>query len=130
MNISAASFRKLTATWFLLKLSYGFLFIVAGADKFFNFIVMWQQYVHPAILTTTSLDYETFKIVLAVVEIFLGLLVVSRWTRIGAYGMTLWLLSVAVNLLAGWNYLDIAARDVVLAVGALSLARLTEVKEA
>jgi len=52
-----------------------------------------------------------------------------RLEVIGSYAAAAWLALVAVNLvLAG--YFDIAVRDVVLAIAALTLARLTEVHDA
>jgi hypothetical protein len=36
----------------------------------------------------------------------------------------IWLLCIAVQLLAGGQYLDVAVRDVVMAIGAWSLAQL------
>lgn len=125
MNLSVAAYQKLQNSWLLLKLSYGLLFVVAGVDKFFNFVTFWPQYVHPAIMA--NIDYGNLRILLAVVEITLGLLVLTRWTRAAAYGMALWFFIIVINLAANWSFLDVAARDTVLAVGALSLARLTEV---
>ncbi len=91
---------------------------------------MWEQYVNPLLYTTFGIEYATLKLFIAAVEIVLGLLVLTRWTRVGAYGIALWFFIIVANLVAGWAYLDIAARDVVLAIGAISLARLTEVKDA
>ena len=52
----------------------------------------------------------------------------ARWTVLGSYVAAGWLTLVAANLvLAG--FFDIAVRDVVLAVAAFALARLTEVHE-
>jgi hypothetical protein len=48
-------------------------------------------------------------------------------TRLGAYVASAWLILVALNLaLAG--YFDVAVRNVVMAIGAFTLARLTEVR--
>ena len=65
------------------------------------------------------------KIKEGIVEVLVGLAVLTRWTVIGSYAAAGWLLLIAVNLvLAG--FFDIAVRDVVLAVAAFTLARLTE----
>jgi hypothetical protein len=37
-----------------------------------------------------------------------------------------WLLAIAANLLAGGQFLDVAVRDVEMAIAAYTLARLTE----
>lgn len=127
MNLSPRMYQKLTSAWLLLRVGYSFLFIAAGADKFFNIITSWEHYVHPALLAVVA--YPTLKIILAVVEITLGVATAFRWTRVGAYGISLWFLVIVVNLVAQWNYLDVAARDLILAFGAIALAQLTEVKE-
>ena len=54
--------------------------------------------------------------------------ILTGWTRIGAYAAGAWLLGVAVNLAAA-GYLDVAVRDVVMAIAAFTLAKLTEVRE-
>lgn len=72
---------------------------------------------------------ETFMRVVGVVEIAAGALVLTpRFTRLGAYVVSGWLVAIAGNLLTGGAY-DIAVRDVAMAVGAFALARLTEARE-
>jgi len=39
-----------------------------------------------------------------------------------------WLLLIAVTLVAGGHYFDVAVRDVIMALGAFTLARLSEVR--
>jgi hypothetical protein len=64
-----------------------------------------------------------------IVEVVVGVLVLTKWTRYAAYIASAWLVCIALNLLTTGKYFDIAARDVVMAVGAFTLAKLTEVKE-
>jgi len=68
-----------------------------------------------------------FLHVVGVVEIIAGLLVLSAWTRLGAYVVMAWLICIAINLVS-MGYLDIAVRDLAMAVGAFALARLQEVR--
>lgn len=63
-----------------------------------------------------------------IIEIAAGLLVLSRLTRVGAYVVSAWLVGIALNLLTTGHYFDIAARDLVMAVGAFTLGRLSEVR--
>jgi hypothetical protein len=66
--------------------------------------------------------------IVGIVELAVGLAILTAWTRLGAYVASAWLILVAINLaLAG--YFDIAVRDVVMAIGAFTLARLTEVRQ-
>ena len=110
----------------ILKISYGLLFIIAGLDKFLNLTTNWQQYVNPAILQV--IDYSILHIIVAIIEITLGILVLTKYTREGAYGIAIWFFIIILNLVTMWHYLDIAARDLVLAIGAICLAKLYEIK--
>ena len=65
-------------------------------------------------------------LIVGVVEIIVGLLVITRWTRLGAYLASLWLLLIVINLLTTGHYFDIALRDIGLCLSAFALARLTE----
>jgi hypothetical protein len=71
---------------------------------------------------------ETFLYAVGIVEILVGLAVLTRWTVIGSYAAAVWLTVIAVNLVVA-GFFDIAVRDVVLAVAAFTLARLTEVHD-
>ncbi len=63
-----------------------------------------------------------------IIEMAVGIAILTRWTRLGAYVASAWLLAVAANLvLAG--FFDVAVRDVVMSLGAFALARLTEVAQ-
>jgi uncharacterized membrane protein YphA (DoxX/SURF4 family) len=67
--------------------------------------------------------------VVGVIEIVAGLAVLfTRWTKPFAYVVAAWLACIAVNLVAG-RFFDIAVRDLVMAVGAVTLARLSELVE-
>lgn len=57
-----------------------------------------------------------------------ALAILTRWTRIGAYIASVWLLLIAVNLLTSGGFFDIAVRDVEIAIAAFTLAQLTALK--
>ena len=66
-----------------------------------------------------------FMIVVGIIEIVTGIGVLfTPWTRIFAAIVGIWLIGIALNLLIAGFY-DIAVRDVVMALSALCLARLT-----
>ena len=56
-----------------------------------------------------------------------GIIVLTK-TEIGAFVVAAWLVCIAVTLILSASYLDVAVRDLVMAVGALTLARLTRIK--
>src|SRR5919109_1471273 len=52
--------------------------IIAGADKFFHFLVNWDQYLAPAIAGLLPIAPHTFMLAVGVVEIVAGLLVALK----------------------------------------------------
>ena len=68
--------------------------------------------------------------VVGIIEIIVGLAILTRWTRIGAYIASAWLLLIAVNLLTSGGFFDLAVRDVEIAIAAYVLAQMTELKQA
>ncbi|AKJ04126.1 DoxX-like protein [Archangium gephyra] len=117
---------RLNQSWWALKLSFGVVPIVAGLDKFFNLLTDWEQYLSP--LVARIIPASTFLHGVGIIEIAAGLLVLSKLTRVGAYLVSAWLVGIALNLLTTGKYFDIAVRDLVMAVGAFTLARLSEVR--
>lgn len=110
-------------TQLTLKYLFGLVPIVAGADKFTNLLTHWQDYLNPHLASVIS--PVLFMRLVGVIEIVAGLLVFAK-PRLGAYVVMAWLLAIALQLIAQGQYLDVAVRDVVLALGgALTLARLT-----
>lgn len=110
-----------------LRWTYGLVPVVAGLDKFFNLLADWEGYLSPAVAALLPVSPGTFMAVVGVIEIAAGVVVLTRWTRLGAYLVAAWLVLIAVNLLLAGFY-DVAVRDLVMAVGAYTLARLSEVR--
>ena len=120
---------RLNQTWWILKIAFGVVPIVAGADKFFNLLTHWDMYLHPAIPRLLHIQASTFMHMVGVIEIVAGLVVLSNLTRWGAYIVMLWLLGIALSLIAQLAYLDVAVRDIMMSLGAFTLAQLTEVRQ-
>jgi uncharacterized membrane protein YphA (DoxX/SURF4 family) len=115
---------RVYSTWMLLKFTYGLACIIVGLDKFFNLIVEWGKYVHPTITANLPLYPQHFMYAVGITEIVVGVLIISRWTRLGAFLAFAWLVVIIMDLFALKLY-DIALRDAVMAVGALALWMLT-----
>ena len=107
----------------ILRYTYPLLPIVAGADKFTNFLTDWPVYLR-GVESMIPIAPATFMIIVGIIEIVAGLLVL-RFTRLGAYVVAAWLVAIAVVLMLGGWY-DIAVRDLVMAIGAFCLAKLYE----
>jgi len=116
------------ARW-LLKIGLGVGPVITGFDKFFNKLADWGMYLSPLATKAIPISGATFMHAVGVVEIIAGLIVLSRWTRIGSYIVMLWLLGIAVNLLATGLFYDLAMRDVEIAIGAFALAQLSTVQD-
>ena len=111
-----------------MRLAIGLMATLAGIDKFFNILVDWGSYVSPLAAQLLPFSTDMFMWIVGVVEFAVGISILTALPVIGSYVASAWLLLVAVNLtLAG--YFDIAVRDVVLSIGAFSLARLIQVRD-
>ncbi|MES2275109.1 MAG: hypothetical protein V4592_03740 [Bacteroidota bacterium] len=108
----------------LLRFTYGLVPIVAGADKFTNLLTHWEQYLNPALKKALPFDAHIFMIIVGVIEIVAGIIVLVK-PQVGAWIVSAWLLLIAVTLIGSGSFLDVAVRDVVMAIGAYSLARLS-----
>jgi hypothetical protein len=120
---------RLNGSWWALRLTFGIVPIVAGLDKFLNLLTDWQQYLSPVAERILPISAATFMGIVGVIEIAAGVLVLAR-PRVGAYVVSAWLVAIALNLLTMGRFLDIAARDVALAVGAFVLGKLSEARAA
>lgn len=119
---------RLHGTWRTLKVFYGVVPIVAGLDKFTNLLTRWDQYLSPLALRVVPVSAPTFMHAVGIIEIVAGLIVLSRYTRVGAYIVSAWLVAIALNLITSGRFLDVAVRDLGMALGAFTLARLTEAR--
>jgi len=113
-----ATIRQLQGT---LKLTFGLVPIVAGADKFTNLLTHWVDYLNKSLV---PFDPLVFMKIVGVIEIAAGIIVLAR-PLIGAYIVMAWLVCIALQLIASGHYLDVAVRDLVMAIGAYTLAQLT-----
>ena len=103
---------------------------LAGLDKFFHILVDWDKYLSPIAQRVLGTMSHPFMLAVGVIEMIVGLLVITRFTRIGAYIASLWLLLIAINLVTTGQYFDIALRDVGLCLCAFGLAKMTEAMQA
>lgn len=111
----------------LLKYTFGLVPIVAGLDKFSNILTNWSQYISEGFAAMLPFEPIAFMMIVGVIEIIAGVLVLTK-TKIGAYVVSAWLVAIALTLIFSWNYVDVAVRDLVMAIGAFSLAKLSENK--
>ena len=120
---------RLNLAWWALRIGLCVGPLLAGLDKFFNRLTNWDMYLNPTIPQMVHVAPATFMHVVGVVEMIAGILVLTRWTRYAAYAVLGWLVAISLNLLSQGLFLDIAVRDLELALGAFVLAKLTEARE-
>jgi hypothetical protein len=116
--------KKISQVQTLLKYTYGLIPIVAGADKFTNLLTDWSQYLHPSVAGMLPFTPHVFMMIVGVIEIIAGILVLINPSK-GGYLVAVWLILIALNLLASGKYFDVAVRDIVMAIGAYSLAQIS-----
>ena len=109
----------------LLRITFGLVPIVAGADKFTNLLVDWKEYLNPYL--ANLVQASTFMIIVGIIEIVAGILVLTK-PKLGAYIVSAWLVGIALNLILTGNYFDVAVRDLVMAIAAYVLARLSSLE--
>ena len=119
---------RIDQTWWALRLTYGLVAFLAGLDKFFNLLANWESYLAPAVAGLLPVSATALMRSVGIIEMMVGILILTNWTRIGAYVASAWLLLIALTLPLTGSHFDVAVRDVAMAVGAWTLARLTEVR--
>ena len=107
----------------ILRIGFTVAPIVAGLDKFFHFLVNWDQYLPPVVNNMTGGHGHELMLAAGVIEIVAGL---GVWflPKIFAYVVAVWLFLIIANLLMIPGYFDVALRDFGLMLGAIALGRL------
>lgn len=112
----------------ILKYTLGTVPMVAGLDKFTNLLTDWSSYLAPWMENLLPMSGDGFMMIVGIIEIITGILVWTK-TRLGAYVVAAWLLAIALSLLTSGRYLDVAVRDIVMAIAAYCLARLSDASD-
>lgn len=117
---------RLQRAFLVLSFSYGVVLILAGLDKIFgtNLIVYWPKYISPFVHSILSISVPVFLGFMGVVEVLVGALFFTRWAAIAGWLSVAWLVLISINLVM-LGAIDIAIRDLLLAVGAYAIAELS-----
>ncbi len=114
---------NLTPVVYPLWITYAFIPIAAGLDKFTNLLVDWDKYIAPFARDLLPISGDAFMYIVGAIEIAVGILALTKLRRLAAYVASAWLALIAVNLLLGGWY-DIAVRDLAMSAGAFTLGQL------
>jgi uncharacterized membrane protein YphA (DoxX/SURF4 family) len=120
---------RLNSVYYTLRIAIGLTAFLAGLDKFFNLLTNWEQYASPLVLKFIPLSAGTLMRASGVIEMIVGIAVLAGLTRLGGYVVTAWLTLIAINLLTTGHFFDVAVRDLVMACGAFSLAKVSEIRQ-
>lgn len=115
--------------YWALKIGFVVAPVVAGLDKFFNFLTVWTQYLAAIFPEMLNVGPHVFMYGVGIIEIIAGIGVLLK-PRVFAYVVSAWLTGIIVNLLVLGGFYDIALRDLGLAIGAYALGQLSVLHEA
>ena len=121
---------RLDSARLALKYGLGLAAFPAGLDKFFDLLANWEGYVSPLVRAALPVGPTTFMHVVGIIEMAVGLAILTRWTAAATYVAMVWLVLIAANLVTTGRYFDVVVRDGLMAIAAYALARLTEVSAA
>jgi uncharacterized membrane protein YphA (DoxX/SURF4 family) len=119
--------QRIDNAWWALRLTFGLVAFLAGLDKFLHLLTNWDRYLAPMVAMVVPPAW--LLPVVGLIEMGVGILILTRWTQLGAYVASAWLVAIAINLVLAGPFLDIAVRDLGLAVGAWTLGELSAIRE-
>ncbi len=127
VNIKEHSCRNtVNQAYHLLHIAFIIIPIVAGLDKFFNWLTSWQQYLSSPFNIFGNAG--TTMMVVGIIEIIVG---IGVWIKpkYFAYVVAAWLFGIIINMLILGKFYDIALREFGLMLAALALGRLAACHE-
>ncbi len=124
--MNKATSKHVVSAFVIMKFTYGIMALIAGLDKFFGLITDWVRFISPLVSRFTPIPATTLLYFVGITEIIIGLLILSRNTRLGAYLMPLWCFILTFNYLSFGIFFDNAGRSFVLGMSALALGCLAE----
>lgn len=121
--------RRLNTAWWALRIGLAVEQIAAGGDKFFNKLADWTMYLSPIATKVVPVEPAPFMRAIGIGEIVLGIMLLTRWTKMGAYLLMLWLVGIVINLVTTGMFYDLAVRDCEVAIAAFALSQLSAARE-
>ena len=74
---------RLDQGWWVLRIGLGVGPFLAGLDKYFNLLTNWTGYISPLALKILPFSGQTFMHIVGVIEMIVGLAILTKWTRAG-----------------------------------------------
>ena len=120
--------RRIVPAFWALRIGLGLGAFLAGLDKFFNLLTNWEMYLSPLATRILPVSEAAFMRAVGVVEMIVGILILAGVSRLGGYVLAAWLVAISINLVTTGMFYDLAVRDIEIAIGAFTLARLSEAR--
>lgn len=120
--------QKLESAFWPMRLALGGTAFLAGTDKFTNLLTNWEKYLAPEARKSLPISKKNFMRTVGVVEMLVGLGILSPRSRMSSYAASGWLAAIAANLWLNGDY-DIAVRDLNMAIAAFALGRMNAARE-
>lgn len=118
--------KQTRTAYIILRYTFGLMPLIVGVDKFLNLLTYWGGYMSPVVVKLLPVPIHMFMIGVGIFEISIGVLILTKWTKLGAYLLAAYLFGVTINLITFPGLYDIALRDLALVFAALALAKLAE----
>jgi uncharacterized membrane protein YphA (DoxX/SURF4 family) len=128
-NQKTLIFCEVNRLWWLLRITYGMAFISSGFDKLYPIFVDWSAQGMPLFLQSMGISQQSLVYIRGGLEIIIGLLLLTPSVSLAAYIAMAWLALSAAYVVMVPGHVDTAARYGVIALGALTLARLTKIRD-
>jgi len=109
----------------ILQIAFIVVPVIAGLDKFFNYLDDWAVYLSPFIMNLIHGQDQIVMRIVGLIEIAAGVGVFFK-PKFFAYIVSAWLGLIILMLLQSENFYDIALRDLGLALSAFALGKLSE----
>jgi len=110
-----------------LRIGLGATAFLAGADKFTNLLADWEKYIAPEAAQKLPMSDKSFMRIVGVIEMLVGIGILSPKVEISSYAASAWLTCIATNLVLDKDY-DVAVRDINMAIGAFVLGQLSGIR--
>src|SRR6185312_2001505 len=81
-----------------LRFALGSTAFLAGLDKFTNLLTNWEKYLAPEVRERLPLSPKNFMRITGVIEMLVGVGILSARPKLASYAASAWLLGLAADL--------------------------------
>lgn len=119
--------QKIISTWQIIRYTCAALFIIVGADKFFDLICCWRCYTCPLLTQQLGSSLFSFMRLFGGVQIVAGILLFTRWIKYGILIQLTLLIGILINLLIMQDQAIVTTHDVFFIIFVVTLYGLNSI---